>query len=171
MGLLKFGSKDEIGNRKVRFAFIDGIDSLFPIDKETVDVTIDRCEGKLFIVSCLNKKRSAALALNKITDVRDITDLQIKEVEKSVIGRAVIGGLLMGPLGSIIGGMSGLSGSKKVQSKHHFVIIVYHSDNIEKQIVLEIVGASTGWKDFVAELPKDNNSPFAQVIHEGPIEL
>lgn len=171
MGIFKFSSKDKSGNRQVRFAFIDGIDNLFPVNRETVDVTIDRSKGKLIIESCLSKKRVAYLALDKVTDVRDMTDVQIQEVEKSVIGRAVVGGLLMGPLGSIIGGMSGLSGKKKVKSKHHFVIITYKSDGIERQIVLEIVGASMGWPEFVSELPKDPNSPFAKIQITGPVEL
>lgn len=175
MGFLNFGNKNtlknNIKNRKVCFAFVSGIDNLFTIENEVVNVTIDRLNGKLLIVSRLNKKRSASLALNKITDVRDVTDVQIKEVDKSVVGRAVVGGLLMGPLGSIIGGMSGIGGKKEVQSKHHFVIISYESNGASRQIVLEIVGASTGWKEFVAELPKDANSPFAQVTTSGPVEL
>lgn len=36
--------------------------------------------------------------------------------EKSVVGRAVVGGLLLGPIGAIVGGMTGLKdGQKKVK--------------------------------------------------------
>ena len=172
MGIFKFGSKDNLGNCCVRFAYVDGIPNVFGVEKEIVDVTIDHCCGQLSIVSCLSKKRSATLALNKITDVRDITDTQIIEADKSVIGRAAIGGLLMGPLGSVIGGMSGIGKKKTVSSRHHYVIVSYISNDEPKRLVFEIVGASTGWKSFVADLPKDSNSPFAPSPNSNrPVEL
>ena len=170
MSFFQYKSKDKQGNREVRFAYIDGISDLFSIPEETVDVKIDTENNKLTITSALNKKRNTSLDLNKITDVRDITETEIKEAEKSVIGRAAVGTLLLGPLGGIIGGMSGV-GKKEKKALHHFVIVTYISNGDEKQLIFEIVGASIGWKEFVAELPKDENSPFAAKNTSGTVEL
>ncbi|NPV51659.1 MAG: hypothetical protein HPY60_10770 [Candidatus Methanofastidiosum sp.] len=57
--------------------------------------------------------------------------------DKSVIGRAVIGGLILGPVGAIIGGMTGI-GKKEVKSNMPEMIlsISYESDDKEKNIIL-----------------------------------
>lgn len=174
MGIFKWTSKDKKGNRQVRFAYVDGIPNLFTIEHETVDVTIDTDSEKLIIQSAINKKATATLDLQKITDVRDVTDRQIVEANKSVIGRAIVGTLLLGPLGGIVGGMSGIGGKKEKKVAHNFVVISYTSNEESKQIILEIVGASMGWVQFVAELPKDPNSPFAppqSCAGNRPVEL
>ncbi len=41
-------------------------------------------------------------------------DAIVKNKDKSVIGRAVVGGVLLGPLGALIGGMSGLKNGEKI---------------------------------------------------------
>ncbi len=62
---------------------------------------------------------------------------QIQEQkDKSVIGRAIIGGLLLGPLGAIVGGMSGI-GSKEVKAKMPDLILsVVLAEQSEENIVL-----------------------------------
>ena len=172
MSFLKFTSKDKEGRREVRFSYVDGIPGLCEIPNEVVDVTIDPAAGKLNFQSAISKKRSAELDLSRVKDVRDVNETQIFEANKSVLGRSVVGGLLLGPLGSIVGGMSGLNGRKSKKVQKHFVMITYETTaQEEKQIVLEIVGASIGWQKFVNELPKDSNSPFAPVPTENHIEL
>ncbi len=169
MGFFKFTSKDKEGNREVRFSYVDGIPDLFTIPNEVVDITINNSLGKLIIKSALNKNRVAELPLERIKDARKVTDQQITEANKSVIGRAVVGTLLLGPLGAVIGGMSGIGTKTKKGPQKNFVIITYTSDDQEKQLVFEIVGASIGWEKFLNELPKDSNSVFE--IGNGPVQL
>lgn len=166
MKLFKFTSKDKSGNREVRMAYIDGIPNLFTLNGEICDVTINKEIGKLTIKSAVIKNHEAHLDLDKIIDARVMTEKEIVESDKSVIGRAVVGGLLLGPLGGIVGGMSGI-GSKKKTTNKTFMIISYMSGDEEKKLVFEIVGASIGWDKMVKELPKkydENNS-------NGPVEL
>lgn len=169
MGFFKFTSKDKEGNREVRFAYIDGISGLFNVPNEVVDVTINNSLNKLIIKSVLNKNSVAELPLERIKDARKVTDQQITEANKSVIGRAVVGTLLLGPLGAVIGGMSGIGTKTKKSPQKNFVIITYTSDGNGKTLVFEIVGASIGWEKFLSELPKDSTSVFE--VGNGPVQL
>jgi hypothetical protein len=60
------------------------------------------------------------------------------EKEKSVVGRAIVGGLLLGPVGAVVGGMSGLKGTvqEKAKMPEMLLSIVYKADGEEKIIVL-----------------------------------
>lgn len=42
-----------------------------------------------------------------------ISHKQLGTEDKSVIGRAVVGGLLLGPLGAVVGGISGVGSKTK----------------------------------------------------------
>ncbi len=170
MKLLKFTSKDKNDNRCVRFSYIRGIPGLFTIPQEVVDVTIDKEQGQLFIQSALHKNKSASLALDKITDVRSIKTIETFYKQKNIIGRALAGGVLGTHTGMVLGTLSGI-GKKKKNRLHHCIVISYHSDNITKKILLEVVGASIGWRDFVAELPKDPNSIYAPKPQKNHIKL
>jgi hypothetical protein len=57
--------------------------------------------------------------------------------EKSIIGRALVGGLLFGPVGAIIGGMTGLGTKEKVIFTPDLIMTVLYLDgeNTEKAIV------------------------------------
>ncbi|WP_226890211.1 hypothetical protein [Paraclostridium dentum] len=75
-----------------------------------------------------------------------------KEKEKSVVGRVVIGGVLLGPLGAIVGGMTGIG--SKTTSKNYIIINYKYLNDELKILSFEIVGASLHWTSFVEELNK-----------------
>jgi len=60
-----------------------------------------------------------------------IVDGIVKEEDKSVVGRAVVGGLLFGPLGAVVGGMSGVGKKEKVEK------INCKMSMVEKGIIFE----------------------------------
>ncbi len=70
----------------------------------------------------------------------------IKE-SKSVIGRSIAGGLLLGPLGAIVGGMSGI-GHKENQGSKHFLIINYWDINTKNSKTLIILADKNHIKLF-----------------------
>lgn len=57
--------------------------------------------------------------------------------EKSIIGRAIVGGLILGPVGAIVGGMTGI-GTKKVAlpTPDLFLSINYGNENGEDAIFI-----------------------------------
>ncbi|MDW7668702.1 MAG: hypothetical protein SCJ93_07740 [Bacillota bacterium] len=61
-----------------------------------------------------------------------------KEKERSVAGRALLGGVLFGPAGAIVGGMTGVKNKKKKQIMPEMVLSIIYEDaqGIEQTMVL-----------------------------------
>lgn len=82
-------------------------------------------------------KNKISLNYDQITDVFYGFETKLVELKKSVIGRALIGGLLFGSAGSNVGAISGL-GTKTKKEKHLYLIISYTgSDGEDKFIQFE----------------------------------
>lgn len=102
------------------------------------------------------------LPCEKVTGAVHTTSTEIEQKSKSIAGRAVIGGVLLGPVGAIVGGMSGIGtkGKKKIQA---YVIINYTS-NGEDQVASFICPtvADTRNTKLVNEIiGMSNAKPFA----------
>lgn len=150
-----FGSKDKSGDLACVFSSADvpGFHTGVPMR-----VTQEDFHQRLSIDLRFFSKDSTSkyLPYNQIISVGTASEKEIIEQDKSVIGRAAVGGLLLGPLGAVVGGLSG-TGSKKKTSYRNFFIINYcpadTPDDI-KVISFEIVGASNRWDKFIDELKK-----------------
>lgn len=57
-----------------------------------------------------------------------ITEKEIKQSKKSVVGRAVVGGLLLGGIGAVVGGMSALPGDGVKEGKEQLFFIINYID-------------------------------------------
>lgn len=79
-------------------------------------------------------KQEITLNYNQITDVSYGTQTQIVEKNKSVIGRAIGGGLLFGGIGAIVGAVSG-SGVKEKKEHHFYFIVSYTSQDGEDKFL------------------------------------
>jgi len=73
------------------------------------------------------------LNYSQVTAAEGVRKSDLLKKDKSVIARGVMGGLLLGPIGAIIGGMSGI-GQKKI--KGDFLIINYLSSGEAEPKVL-----------------------------------
>lgn len=148
-----FSTKNKNNERNVNFAAGNDFGAI--TQNTAINATLkDDC---IFIVSRLKKAISVSLKYEKITSCEHITEKDIQEKSKSVAGRAVIGGLLLGPVGAVVGGMTGLQGKKTNVRTREFIVINYTSDNNVGVVYLEIVGASLNWKTFLTELKAKAN--------------
>lgn len=73
---------------------------------------------------------------SQIINIVKTTSAQIVQVNKSVIGRAVVGNLIMGPLGAIVGGMSGIGTKDKMQVTQYVVINFWDVNTRTPQSIL-----------------------------------
>jgi hypothetical protein len=96
-----------------------------------VIVYADRVELKSTLI-----KEKKIIKIEQITDVYYGVQKDIVEVNKSVIGRAVVGGLLFGDVGAIVGAVSGI-GTKKKQEARWVFIISYTENGKDRYLQFE----------------------------------
>lgn len=73
------------------------------------------------------------ISLKDISNVAIISDKEIIEKDKSVIGRGIVGNVLFGGAGLILGGLSGLQ-KKQVEQNIDYLIINYKSNGEDKVV-------------------------------------
>lgn len=73
---------------------------------------------------------------SQIINIIKTSSAEIAKVNKSVIGRAVVGGLIMGPLGAIVGGISGVSLKDKLQITQYVIINFWDTSSKTSQSIL-----------------------------------
>lgn len=137
MGLLD--GKNKNGHYNMPMLYASGIPD-WP-DGLNVTVTADTDARSVIIQKQLSKDEPKRLSADKITAVILTTETEIKEKSKSVGGRAVIGGVLLGPVGAIVGGMSGL-GKKEIKKDRTVLIINYTSGGEDKVLTFHLLGAA-----------------------------
>jgi len=129
--------------KKCRFSHQEGVPG---IGKGiATDVILNDKEQVVEFKMSLSKAEPKLLKYDTIKKVCFFTEKEIVEKSKSVIGRAVVGGALLGPLGAVVGGVSGVGDKKKTQTDG-YIEITYGEE--EKAILLKVVGASLGWSKF-----------------------
>lgn len=90
------------------------------------------------------------ISLKDISNVAIISDKEIIEKDKSVIGRGIVGNVLFGGAGLILGGLSGLQ-KKQVEQDIDYLIINYKS-NGEDKVVNVYANAGVIDKSFMKAL-------------------
>ena len=96
-------------------------------------------EGNMYVLSLYDDKltiknplikTTVELKYEQITDVFYGIETEISTHNKSVIKRALVGGLLFGGIGAVVGAVDG-TGTKEKKSKHFYFIISYKSSSGE----------------------------------------
>ena len=127
-----FGKKDKAGNLCFNLAVADGIPTF--VAGDSIRVTFFDQEKKIEFKSRVFKnKEPIYVRYSQLICWNTLTEKEIIEKQKSVLGRAAIGGLFLGSLGSIIGGASGI-GTKKEVNNTRYVIINYKSSQDPEEI-------------------------------------
>lgn len=76
------------------------------------------------------------ISSQQITGLTITTQERIIDENKSVIGRAIVGGLLLGPVAAIIGGISGIGTKQTLKGKYYLIINYWDVDTREIQTLL-----------------------------------
>jgi|GEM_PF-3109179 hypothetical protein len=121
-----FGKKKGKSVISTNVIFIDGHD-LFSLG-EDVTFSWDSNERKVIIQSRLpkNKGKKVSIDIDKIRAAQlSREDIVMKQI--NILGRDLVSGLFLGPLGT--GGISGV-GVKKVKKINHFIVINYNEDDM-----------------------------------------
>lgn len=135
MGLF---SKNKDNNISATLLAEDGITSIGK--GNVVIVTALDDESKIEIKMPFTKKGTpnVYLGYSQISAIERISDMQIITYEKNrnSIGRAIGGGLLLGPLGATVGAISGVGTKKKEKKEFNFYIVInYLSSDGETKII------------------------------------
>ena len=117
---------------------------------DMVDVAL---YGDHLIIKGGINKQEITLNYNQITDVFYGYKTEIVESNKSVIGRAVAGGLLFGGVGAVVGAVSGTGPKEKKQTSLYFIISYKSSNGEDAFIRFEDTRRYKG-KKVAAELKK-----------------
>lgn len=111
---------------------------------------------QLHIYDNLNKELNVYLNYEKIVDVGLTSNKTIIEKSKSVAGRALAGGVLLGPVGALFGGMSGIGSKTHTEVKNYILISYTSAENNETNGILLEVGLNA-WDKFMSELKEKAN--------------
>lgn len=94
-------------------------------------------DDHLTITPPFGGKQETTLNYSQITDVFYGLKTEVVNVNKSVIGRAVTGGLLFGGVGAVVGAVSGTGKKAKKESNFYFIISYTSSAGEEKFLQFE----------------------------------
>lgn len=73
---------------------------------------------------------------SQIINIQTASKSELAKINKSVIGRAVVGNLIFGPLGAIIGGMSGIGTKDKYLDNQYMIINYWDTKSMIAQTIL-----------------------------------
>ncbi len=98
----------------------------------------------------------------QIISLRKTTQEELTKMDKSVIGRAVVGGLILGPLGALVGGMSGIGSKEKFINKQYFVINFWDIETKSAQTILIGSTENTKIDAFILRQQKEENQNISE---------
>lgn len=104
--------------------FFKPLQDLGPIKAATDVVDVALYDDHLELKANLKKHEPITLQYSQITDVFYGLETEVVEKNRSVIGRAIAGGVLFGGVGAVVGGMSGI-GTKEQEVTKLVLIISY----------------------------------------------
>ena len=113
----------------VRAVYCDGISTF--TTNALMNVIINKDENQLTFENKFDKVPNANLSLDKITNAAWVTEKEVKDA--SIVGNAIVGGVLLGGLGAMIGAVKGT----KKKSETYFVINYTASDGTLKAISMK----------------------------------
>jgi len=136
--------------QSIELMFTDGLKCFKEREKINIDLFNDR----------LTINKNLILPLDRIKDIYIKEDIKIKQEDKSIIGRGILGLLIAGPIGAVVGSASGI-GKKEIKNITKYLIINYidkdNYDNILKFIIYNNWGYDKVAQEFVEKVKQKIN--------------
>lgn len=104
---------------------------------------------------------------SQIISLSQTTQEELIQKKKSVVGRAIVGGILTGGIGAIIGGMSGL-GSKTKKGIKYYLIINYWDIKTKKPMSI-LIGTDTEIALFIKKWEKEKGAEKKQTVSDNSL--
>ncbi|EPY2279511.1 hypothetical protein ACXAT1_000389 [Clostridium sporogenes] len=134
----------------INLTYIDGIDRY--IKNTIVSLNLDDKKGCLVVKASKDNYPVVNISFDKLVAADIIHEKDIIETNKNSVSRAMVGGVLLGSLGAVIGGISGV-GTKKSSKLRTFLVINYKSkDEKIKIISFEIKNITMNMPKFINKL-------------------
>ena len=89
----------------------------------------------------------------QLIEMKFITHKQLTSEKKSVIGRAVVGGVLLGPLAAVVGGMSGIG--SKTKTIGNFLLVITFWDVFTHQVQTILICTKSESVNFINRVEKE----------------
>lgn len=121
-------------------------------------VSIKRLKEGLYIHDLYEKM--AVVHFAQVVSAEYVDGMSVKSESKSVLGRAAVGAVLLGPFGAVVGGMSGLS---KKQKAIDGMRLTFWSVDAKRYDTLLLETESYGLRNFCDLITKEC-APY-RVIH------
>lgn len=115
---------------KALFSLVSGLD----LNDEFAQLRLSVANEHLLIEERAQKgfrtitEATYSIPLSNIIAVEEVTEKELTEKNKSAIGRGVAGGLIFGPAGLVLGGLSGVGKKEAIKKTLLFVISYVSSD-------------------------------------------
>lgn len=99
---------------------------------------------------------------SQIISIIKTSSAELGQVNKSVVGRAVLGDIIMGPLGAIVGGMSGIGTKSAIIVTQYVAINFWDVNSKTPQTILISCNGNHPIEAFINRREKENKINFSQ---------
>ena len=110
--------------KKYKVKHIQGVN--FADFEQTLDLTINKNE----LIFSERNKELIKINNSEINNLEILEELEQTQKNKSVIARAIVGGLLLGGVGAVVGGLSGACPTLKTNKKYYLEITTNGPDKV-----------------------------------------
>ena len=110
--------------KKYKVKHIQGVN--FADFEQTLDLTINKNE----LIFSEQNKELFKINNSEINNLEILEELEQTQKNKSVIARAIVGGLLLGGVGAVVGGLSGACPTLKTNKKYYLEITTNGPDKV-----------------------------------------
>lgn len=111
-------------------------------DKKEIRRRLIYDKKKLIIQTPFSKINDICIPVENLLECECDTETKLVQKDKSVIGRAIAGGLFFGGVGAVVGGISGTGQKTKRQYERYLTIAYLHDEETEVRIFKAYPGES-----------------------------